>query len=346
VLANYALERYVKGLVERAAGAQTIVAPAARRPRKARPAQRGRYASITRGTHFEGSPMLDRRDFLITGALTAAACVWPPRARASSVYPLKLTRGDRLLFATQVNGHAVEALLDSAAEASILDSEVARKIGLASSEVATAKGSGEKNFEVPLAKGVTLSAAGLTLRDQTVAIADLSDVGQRLLGHPLDMILGRELFDAARLRIDIDRRELEVMGDRAEPRGIRLELKTVNGIEVFPVRVEGEQVLAAFDLGNGANVLVSSGYAKRCGLLTDGRTVSQETGGGLGGETKRSVIVLKSLEIAELTLANVAASIDEGDSATDLNIGISVLRHFVITADFRVHALWLEAVRD
>ena len=39
---NYALEPSVKGWSERAAGAQTIIAPAARRPRLAQPAQHGR----------------------------------------------------------------------------------------------------------------------------------------------------------------------------------------------------------------------------------------------------------------------------------------------------------------
>jgi len=39
---NNALERSVTALSERAAGARTIVAPAVRRPRTARPAQRGR----------------------------------------------------------------------------------------------------------------------------------------------------------------------------------------------------------------------------------------------------------------------------------------------------------------
>ncbi len=39
---NYALERSVKGWQERAAGARTIIAPAARVSRLARPAQRGR----------------------------------------------------------------------------------------------------------------------------------------------------------------------------------------------------------------------------------------------------------------------------------------------------------------
>jgi hypothetical protein len=39
---NYAFERSVTALSERAAGARKIVAAAARRPRSARPAQRGR----------------------------------------------------------------------------------------------------------------------------------------------------------------------------------------------------------------------------------------------------------------------------------------------------------------
>jgi len=41
---NYALERTVRGWSERAAGARKIIAPTARRPRLARPAQRGRWA--------------------------------------------------------------------------------------------------------------------------------------------------------------------------------------------------------------------------------------------------------------------------------------------------------------
>lgn len=289
--------------------------------------------------------MLDRRQVLIGSALAAACCALPVPSRAATVYPLKATKGGRLLLATQVNGHPVDALFDSAAEGSFLDRGIAQKIGLAGSESVTAKGSGEKNFTVPLAKGVTVSAAGITLRDQTIAVSDLSDVGRRLLGHPLDMILGREIFDAARLRIDIAGARLEVLDDKTQPRGTRLETKTVNGIEVFPLRVEGDEVLAAIDTGNGSHVLVGARYANRRGFLTDGRAVTQDKGGGLGGETTRKVIALKSLEVAGVTLSDVTGAIDEGDSATDLNVGISVLKHFVVTTDFRVHALWLDPVK-
>jgi len=34
--------------------------------------------------------------------------------------------------------------------------------------------------------------------------------------------------------------------------------------------------------------------------------------------------------------------IDAQPSAADLNVGISVLRHFLITTDFAAHAVWLE----
>ena len=80
------------------------------------------------------------------------------------------------------------------------------------------------------------------------------------------MILGRELFDNARLRIDIRGRQLEVLAADAVPRGVRVALSTVNGIEVFPIRVEGEEVLACLDIGNGSNVLIGSQYAERRGM--------------------------------------------------------------------------------
>src|SRR5262249_52272409 len=153
---------------------------------------------------------LGRRRLLAAGALATAAACWPLSACAATFpsFPLEPARGGRLLIAATINGHPVEALLDSAAEATFVDRAFAREIGLTGAGAATAKGSGESNFSVPLAEGVKLGAAGILMPDQTVAITDLSDVGQRLLGHPLHMILGRELFDAARLRIDIVARTL------------------------------------------------------------------------------------------------------------------------------------------
>jgi len=64
--------------------------------------------------------VLDRRDFLTTLAFTGACSAWSLPVQAASIHSLKPTRGDRLMLPVLVNGHPVDALLDSAAEASFV----------------------------------------------------------------------------------------------------------------------------------------------------------------------------------------------------------------------------------
>jgi hypothetical protein len=94
-------------------------------------------------------------------------------------------------------------------------------------------------------------------------------------------------------------------------------------------------------LGNGASVLIGATYAERAGFLKDGRSVTNERGGGLGGETTRPAFRLRSMEIAGKVFRNVAATIDAQPSATDANVGVAILRNFLISTDFADHSLWL-----
>jgi predicted aspartyl protease len=261
-------------------------------------------------------------------------------------FALTLTRGSRLMLDAKVNGHPVRALLDSAAEATLVDKGFAQRLRLNGGEVVSGQGSGQTSFDAALINGVTLEALGLSLPNQTIAVTDLEDVGRRLLGHPIDVILGREIFDAARLAIDINGHRIAVVASDSKPRGVRLELMTEHGVETIPVSLEsGAPVRATFDLGNGSRVLVGAAFAARLRLLTDGRTVTADRGGGLGGEAVRQVIALRSLEVAGRRFDDVPAAIDPQASASDLNVGVSILRHFWITTDFAHHAVWL-APRD
>ncbi len=264
-------------------------------------------------------------------------------AAAGRAYPLTLVHGSRLLLAARINGRPVTALLDSAAEATILDNDLARQLKLDHGEQVTGQGSGASSFDAMLVGGVTLEALGLTMREQTVAVADLADVSRRLLGRRIEVILGREIFDAARLSIDIDARRISVARRDHEPRGIRLDLLAEHGVETIPVRVESSAPLrATFDLGNGASVLIGSALAARMRLLSDGRKVNTDRGGGLGGEAVRQVVTLRSIEVAGRRFAQVPAAIDPQASASDVNVGVGLLRHFRITTDFAAHVVWLE----
>lgn len=254
-------------------------------------------------------------------------------------------RGDRLFVPARINGVAVEAVLDSGAEATVLDDGFAARIGAKGGTEAVAHGSGGR-AEARLIDGARIEAAGLALDGRTIAVLDLDDVGARLFGRPIDAIVGRELFDAARLAIDIEGGTIAVLPDAAAPAGVRLPLETAHGIETLPLSIEGgPELRAEFDLGNGSDMSIGRAAAKRLGLTKPGRIVAREKGGGIGGAVTRDVVVLKTVTLAGVTFGNVRATIDDQPNAADANVGVKLLRRFRIVTDFPNRAVWL-AARD
>lgn len=253
-----------------------------------------------------------------------------------------IVSGDRLFVPAKINGRETEALLDSGAELSFADRAFAGEIGLVAAGSETARGTGGEE-EVTFAQGVTIEAAGMVLEDRTIAVLDLSALSARLIGAPLAFVIGRELFDEARLSIDIEAGAIEAVARDLTPTGVKLPLTTHKGIETIPVSVEGgAPVQADFDLGNGSEVLIGEGYAERLGLLEPGRIVGQKTGGGIGGAVVNDLVVLADLEIAGMVFHNVTAAIDRTDGAADVNVGVRILRNFRMTVDFAEKSLWLE----
>src|ERR1700722_16661800 len=195
----------------------------ARAPSLRLSARRG--APATSGPH---STMMKH----VAACLTCGLLALPVLAAAGSAartYPLTPTRGGRLLVEARVNGVPVEALLDSAAEMSFIDPALAQRLGLTRGAAVAAQGSGAAPVDAGLVPGVRLEAFGLLLPDQTLAVTGLADIGTRLLHRRIDMILGREVFDAARLEIDIAHRRLRVLKVHEQPRGTRLVLSTQRG---------------------------------------------------------------------------------------------------------------------
>jgi len=250
-------------------------------------------------------------------------------------------RRHRLFIPAEINGHRVQALLDSAAELTLLDRAFARRLGLLGGTKVDAKGSGAGKVGAELIEAVTMTAPGIIRHTGPAAAIDLGDVSRRLNGAPIEVILGRDYFDLVRLEIDIDARRLRPLAPDEPARGLLFPLKTAFGVETMIVNAEGHGAEATIDLGNGGDPLVSRAFAKRIGALNDGRTTGKRRGGGIGGEAVRERFILKSLCIGPKSFAGIPVNIDIGENATDLNIGTSILRHFVMTTDFANHRLWL-----
>lgn len=255
-----------------------------------------------------------------------------------------IVRGDRLFIPITINGHETDALLDSGAEITFVDTGYAASIGLETFGAETAKGSGGET-QISFAENVPVAALGAPLGDLTIAVLDLTDISERLVGSTLTAVLGRELFDGDRIEIDIENQAIRRASREMTPKGLSFTLETHRGIEVFDVRVNGEPaVKAEFDLGNGSEVLIGAAYAEKIGLLGEGNVVERRSGGGIGGAVDREIVLLKELEVAGRKFTDVEAAIDRTENAGDMNIGVAILKNFLITTDFAEKKLWLSPV--
>jgi predicted aspartyl protease len=273
---------------------------------------------------------------MIARLLTTAAAL--SVATAAAAEPLRFHNG-RLFILARVNNVATEALLDSGAEATLLDPAFAAKAKLPEGAPQVMKGSGG-TAQARIVEGVKVEALGLDLQPEVVVVTDLTDLSNRLLKRPTQVIVGRELFDAARVLIDLSRGDIAVASKHSEPRGRKLPLTAHAGIEAIPVLANGTRAQAEFDLGNGSDVMVSRALAGKLKL----KIIGKKAGGGIGGEIMRDVVTLKTLEIGGARFRDVVATIDDQPGANDMNVGTSILKHFLITTDFKHRLVWLEPV--
>lgn len=250
--------------------------------------------------------------------------------------PLVYDNG-RIFVRAELAGVATEALMDSGAEASLVDPALARRAGLPPGAEIEIKGSGGKE-KARFVYGPHIVAGGLDLGEQELVVLDLRDLSKRLIKRPTELIIGRQLFDAARLRIDILGESWDVLGPDDKPAGTPLKLEKHAGIEAAPVSVNGVTAHADFDLGNGSKVMISKAMADKLGLKPHGR----EKGGGIGGELVRDLVFIERLDVAGQTFRNIEVGVDALENAGDLNIGTSILQHFIITTDFPGRTVYLQ----
>ena len=112
---------------------------------------------------------------LLIAAIFAAPAV-------ASAAPMELFN-DRPFVRITVNGQPVTALLDTAAEMTLIDDDAATRLGLTVSGGATAHGSGAATMEARFADHVAVEAAGVSV-ELRAGILDLGEVSGRLIGRP------------------------------------------------------------------------------------------------------------------------------------------------------------------
>ena len=260
-------------------------------------------------------------------------------------------RDSRVFLPVSVDGYETVAALDSGAGMTAIDLTLAKAAGLEGSGQFNATGTGGSTT-VQLANGVTIAVGDVVLNNMTVAILDLSGVADRLLGRPLPMILGVEVFNKMVVDIDYPRRRLafhEPEEWHYDGNGHVVPLISSGGGRAVRIRVEGgEPILAGFDIGQGAPLTILKHHADATELLA-GRMSGTVRTGGVGGATIDRITTVESVEWEGIHFDRVPTMVPTqavgafNTRQREANIGTGIFSRFRMITDYSRDRLVLEA---
>ncbi|HEX3699144.1 MAG TPA: pepsin/retropepsin-like aspartic protease family protein [Phenylobacterium sp.] len=289
---------------------------------------------------------MQRRSFL--GAALAAAPLARAWAQAPGAWPkapvsvaFDFVQERRILVPISIGGRPAEAWLDTGSSGSVVDLNFARALGLPLGEPVRAAGvsgqvAGARLIQAPLV------VAGLAMPARPLAAMDLSAVSEQS-PRPVQVILGRELFDAAVVDIDFAARRLTLTARQAfrPPGGPVTPLGRAGGLRTVPVVLDGVATPALFDIGNTGALLVERSYAEAHGLMA-GRRVSTQLAIGADGAHEQPVLSLAQVRLGGVRFRDVPAVAASGLAArAPANVGLDLLSRFRLTIDFAGDRLWL-----
>jgi predicted aspartyl protease len=283
-------------------------------------------------------------------ALIAALALAPAGAsRAETVphaMPFQFVLERQIVFPILIDGKAAEAWLDSGAGATVVDAAFAKRIGLELGAAIRAHGVSGEVTDVRLAK-TDLAAGDLAMPGRRVVVMDLSAV-QRLVGRPVQVLLGRDVFDEAIVQIDFEGRRITLLPREGfqPPPGTPVALKRSGDLKSVPIRVAAVEMPAILDLGNAGGLLIDQEFADHYGLL-DGRRASTTLGVGADGAREETQTTVDRLELGGLTFTGVPTTATPNlSSKAPANVGLQVLSRFRLTIDFAGDRIWLAPYPD
>ena len=261
---------------------------------------------------------------------------------------LPLTESGGHLYAdVTIAGKSYRFLIDSGAQNILIDEHVAKEAGLPAVGALEASGA-QRTGGLQLARLDALQIGSGTMRDLVVTVLDL---GRSTGGvFRIDGILGYPFFAEAEVTIDAAKSTM-LFGRSGSfvPQGEKVAIETDRAFPEARFRLNGS-VEAPFivDTGNAGEVLLYKPFVDRHPGIVPPSVTSRRQSFGIGGAANSYASSLDRLEFAGFTLYHADASVmlaSQGAFADRIdagNVGLGVLRNFVVTFDESQKALYIE----
>ena len=240
-----------------------------------------------------------------------------------------------------IGGRIYRFLIDSGASGIVLDTHVAREQNLREEGVLEVRGA-TRSGGLHLVLVPSLRIGEAALRDLIATSLDLGSLRA-------DGILGYPLFAAGLVRLDPVAKTMTLASpDGLAPRGERLEIELDRTLPEATLGINGT-VRAPFllDTGNSTEVLLFKWFVElHPGLVPF--TGEDRRSFGIGGSARTYRTVIDELELAGTRLYQRDAAVvletrgafaDRYDAG---NVGLGVLRNFVVTFDEPHYAVYLD----
>ncbi len=265
---------------------------------------------------------------------------------------IRLTAREGHLFApVTIGGRHYNFLVDSGAQNILIDARVSRELGL--SAVGALEVSGAQRVGgLQVAPLGALAVGDGILRDLVVTTLDL---GRSTRGvFPIDGVLGYPFFAEATVTLDPAHATMTFgpPGSYAPP-GMKVAIETDRAFPEARFRINGAlDVPFLVDTGNAGEILLYKPFIDQHPALAPARITASRRSYGIGGAMSSSLSTLDSIDLAgfsiyhaqaELMQATRGAFADRFDAG---NVGLGVLRNFVVTFDESKNALYLQRGAD
>lgn len=255
----------------------------------------------------------------------------------------------RVFLQAAINGVAGDVMLDTGVSGVALDASYARSLGLSRDRGLTAHGLAG-SAEGAIHDGtLRIGIGSLSISAERTMLVDLSGA-TRAMGRPINVLLGRALFDEVAVDLDFDARKAAFHSFRhfEPPQGARaIALNGLGGLRTIPISIEGSRpVRALFDLGNGGALDVSERHLRETNIL-EGRRTSTGLVIGVEGRTVSTTLTLERLGLGafEVHQTPVTASPvwnnDRRAIDAPANVGIDLISRFRLATDYSRNRLWL-----
>jgi hypothetical protein len=248
----------------------------------------------------------------------------------TKIAPQPIIDGDKgpfIVAEVELNGHKLPALFDTGAGISIVDSSVAKEIGLRTGDPATITVLSGQRTTARKAPIDQLVIGGYIRKGGIVAVTDMSAL-RRAVRQPFAMIVGADVLLQVALLVDRDANSVFVIPNNAKVNGLDwtapLRIQQPGNLMMTDLTVDGHPITVKLDTGAEDELIL--GETKWAEIVPPTARVTTFGGGDLAGPRITHLVRFNDVRIGGKSIGDAIATQVPSAPSTERSDGVLGVR--------------------